>query len=478
MSEERLFAVHPVVLSGGAGTRLWPLSRDFLPKQLHPLLSDKSMLQRTLERVSASEEFSAPIIICNEKHRFVVDEQVSALGIDDRRLIVEPVGRNTAPAAAIAALSVDPRDVILILPSDHDIGKTAAFLEATRLAVAAAREGRLVTFGVEPTAPETGFGYIRRGAPLDGDGRVFEVEAFVEKPTADVAARFLASGDHYWNAGIFAFRADVFLAELERWKPDLLAASRAALAAARDENSVTILDEATFRAIVGDSIDYAVMERTDKVAVVPVNMDWSDLGSWSALWERGPRDENGNVLLGEVVAEDCRGSYLRAEHGLVAGLGLRDLVVVGTADAVLVADRSRSQEVKKIVDRLRPRDEGRTVDTFRIHRPWGWFQTIDIGERFKVKHILVKPGRKLSLQKHYHRSEHWVVVSGVGIVTCGEKTIVLNENQSTYIPIGVPHRLENPGKIPLNVIEVQSGEYVGEDDIVRFEDAYGRTATE
>lgn len=474
MNGERKPTVRPVILSGGAGTRLWPLSRDLLPKQLHPLLSERSMLQMTLERVSMSEDFSAPIVICNAQHCFVVDEQIRSIGIDDHRIVTEPMGRNTAPAAAVAALSVEPDAIVVIMPSDHDIGNTAGFLEAVRIAVSAAAKGRLVTFGVVPTGPETGFGYIRRGSPLDGD-RVFEVSGFVEKPNAEVAAGYLASGDYFWNAGIFAFRADVFLDEMERLAPDILAKSRAALDAARRENGRFVhLDEDVFRSIVGDSIDYAVMEKTDKAAVVPVDMNWSDLGSWFSLWERGPHDERGNVLVGDALAEDCEGSYLRGEHGVIAGLGLRDLIVVGTADAVLVADKSRSQDVKKIVDRLRKRKPADTVDTFKVHRPWGWFQTIDIGDRFKVKHIMVKPGCKLSLQKHYHRSEHWVVVAGVAIVNCGDKTVTLNENQSTYIPVGDTHRLENPGKIPLNLIEVQSGEYVGEDDIVRLEDVYGR----
>jgi mannose-1-phosphate guanylyltransferase / mannose-6-phosphate isomerase len=469
-------AVYPVILSGGAGTRLWPLSRDVFPKQLQPLLSNRSMLQKTLERVSDMEIFSAPFVICNAQHSFVVDEQVRAMGIDDHRIITEPMGRNTAPAAAIAALSVDPDDIVVILPSDHDIGKPDAFAEAMGIAIGAAREGRLATLGILPSAPETGFGYIRRGAET-GEGS-FAVDAFIEKPLPEAAAKYVAEGGHYWNAGIFAFRAGVFLAEMERWAPAMLAQTRAAFDAAQREPGLLQLGAAEFQSIAGNSIDYAVMERTDKAVVVPVDMDWSDLGSWAALWERGARDSQGNVLIGDAMAEDCENSYLRGEHGLIAGLGLRDMIVVGTADAILVAPKSRSQDVKRVVDRLNAAKRPQTIDSFKVYRPWGWFQTIELGDRFKVKHIMVKPGCKLSLQRHYHRSEHWIVVAGVGIVTCGDKSVVLNENQSTYIPIGEVHRLENPGRIPLNLIEVQSGEYVGEDDIVRLEDAYGRLSAD
>jgi len=465
--------VYPVVLSGGSGTRLWPLSRELFPKQLRALVSEKTMLQATLGRVSGEQEFAAPIIICNHQHCFIVDEQVRSLGIDDHLIVAEPIGRNTAPAVAAAALLVEPDAILLVMPSDHDIGNQANFQKALEIAIPAARAGHLVTFGVVPTAPETGLGYIRRGASLD-QGQSFVVDRFVEKPSAEIAAQYVESGEYYWNAGIFAFRADVYLAELERTKPELLAKTRQAVEEARRDNSFLYLSDELFREIEGDSIDYAVMEKTSKAAVVPVDMDWSDLGSWSALWQRSPQDEQGNALIGDAIAVDCSGSYLRSDHGLVAGLGLKDMVVVATTDAVLVADKARSQDVKKVVEKLNALKRPQATDPFQVHRPWGWFQTVDIGGRFKVKHIMVKPGYKLSLQKHYHRSEHWIVVAGVGLVTCGEEVTLLRENQSTYIPAGEVHRLENPGKTALRLIEVQSGDYLGEDDIVRFDDAYGR----
>jgi mannose-1-phosphate guanylyltransferase/mannose-6-phosphate isomerase len=469
--------LHPVVLSGGSGTRLWPMSRSQYPKQLLTLLGKESLLRQTVQRVAGRKGFAAPVVVANDEHRFLIAEQLREAGIEPAGLFLEPVGRNTAPAVAVAALWLgeqEPDALMLVMPSDHVIAELDAFHAAIARAATAAAEGRLVTFGVTPARAETGYGYINAGAPVPGCNDVFAVARFIEKPAAADAERYVAAGTHFWNSGIFMFAASAYLAELERLRPDMLAACRDAVARARRDADFIRLDRAAFSECPADSIDYAVMEHTGRSAVVPVDMGWSDLGSWDALWETGARDPDGNALVGNVLAEDARNCYLRSEAGLVAAIGIDDMVVVATADAVMVAPRSRAQEVRRLVTRLveEGRDEADAPPT--VHRPWGSYTALHNGHRVQVKHIVVKPGGRLSLQMHHHRAEHWVIVSGTGRITRGDEEITLSENQSTYIPLGTAHRLENPGKIPLHVIEVQSGEYLGEDDIVRFDDHYGR----
>ncbi len=469
--------IHPVILSGGSGTRLWPMSRSHYPKQLLALMGEHSLLQETVRRVVGNAGFAPPLIIANEEHRFIIAEQLREIGAVPDALILEPVGRNTAPAACVAALRLaarEPDALMLVMPSDHAIGDPDAFVEATGHAAAAARTGHLVTFGVTPERAETGYGYICKGRPVAGVAGAFAVAGFVEKPDTAAAERYLASGDYFWNSGIFLFPAALYLAEIGHLRPEMLAACEAALAGARSDSDFIRLDKAAFAACPSDSIDYAVMERTTRAAVVPVAMGWSDLGSWDALWEMGAKDERGNVLTGNVVAEATGNCYLRSEAGLVAAIGVADLVVVATDDAVMVAPRNRTQEVRTLVARLlaERREEADALPT--VHRPWGTYRALHHGHRVQVKHIMVRPGAKLSLQMHHHRAEHWVVVQGTAKIVRGNEELVLTEDQSTYIPLGTAHRLENPGKIPLHVIEVQSGSYLGEDDIVRFEDTYGR----
>src|SRR6266852_612118 len=473
--------IHPVILSGGSGTRLWPMSRSLYPKQLLALTGERSLLQQTVLRVAGDAGFAPPLIIANEEHRFIIAEQLREIGAVADALMLEPIGRNTAPAACVAALRLaaakapgEPDALMLVMPSDHVIGDLAAFRTATGRAAAAARAGRLVSLGIRPERPETGYGYIAAGAPIDSVEGAFAVSRFVEKPDVATAECYVASGEYFWNSGIFLFPAALYLAEIERLRPEMLAACKAALAGERAETDFIRLDKAAFAECPSDSIDYAVMEHTKLAAVVPVGMGWSDLGSWDALWEMSARDERGNALSGNVVAEATKNCYLRSEAGLVAAVGVEDLVVVATDDAVMVAPRNRTQEVKQLVARLvrDGRDETDTLPT--VHRPWGSYKGLHDGHRVQVKHIVVKPGGKLSLQMHHHRAEHWVVVQGTAKIVRGNEEMILHEDQSTYIPLGTPHRLENPGKIPLHVIEVQSGGYLGEDDIVRFEDHYGR----
>lgn len=454
----------PVILSGGAGTRLWPLSREMRPKQLLALNSERTLLQETALRLGGK-----PMVVCNQEHRFIVAEQLREIDLEARAIVIEPVGRNTAPAVAVTALLAKPDDLLLVMPSDHQVRDVAAFHRAVETALPLARTGHLVTFGIRPTEANTGYGYIKRG-----DG--FAVERFVEKPDRATAEGYLASGQYLWNAGIFLFRAGAFLDELAVHHPKMIDQCRAALAQGGSDLFFFRLAEGEFAAIAGQSIDYAVMEKTCKAAVVPVDMGWSDIGSWSALWQESDRDAHGNVLLGDVVVENVDNCYIRADDRLVAVLGVKDLVVVATDDAVLVTDKAHDQDVKKVVERLKAAGRPEASQGSRTWRPWGWFQTIDDGARYRVKHIQVNAGAKLSLQKHWHRSEHWVVVTGTALVTCGDKTFTLRENESTFIPAGTVHRLENPGKLPLRMIEVQSGEYVGEDDIVRIDDVYGRSA--
>jgi mannose-1-phosphate guanylyltransferase/mannose-6-phosphate isomerase len=470
--------IHPVILSGGSGTRLWPMSRTLYPKQLLSLLGHDSLLQQTVRRVADRQGFAAPLLVANEEHRFIIAEQLREIAAIPRALLLEPVGRNTAPAACIAALALTETEtdpLMLVMPSDHTIGDVAAFAGAVERAATAAGAGALVSFGIAPQRAETGYGYIRRSGELDGAEGVFAVAEFVEKPGPEQAQAYVASGEHSWNSGIFLFPARVYLDELERLRPDMVAACRNALATARRDSDFVRLGREAFAACDSDSIDYAVMERTRRAAVVPVSMGWSDVGSWDALWEMGAKDQHGTSIEGNVIAEDTRNCYLRSEAGLVAAIGIEDLVVVATADAVMVAPRNRTQDVKKLVARLVKdrRDEADALPT--VHRPWGTFTSLHNGHRVQVKHIMVKPGGKLSLQMHHHRAEHWVVVQGTAKIRRGDQEMMLSEDQSTYIPIGTAHRLENPGKIPLHLIEVQSGSYLGEDDIIRLEDSYGRS---
>lgn len=478
----------PVLLSGGSGSRLWPLSRELYPKQFLNLCSDRSMVQETALRVGDAGRFAAPLIVCNQEHRFLVAEQLRQSGVTPRGIVLEPLARNTAAACAVAALTVaerDPDALLLILPADHQIRDLAAFGEAVATAAAAAEGGRLVTFGIAPTAPETGYGYIRRGRALktvEGEtvegqtvAGAFEVAAFVEKPTLEVAQTYLDGGEHVWNSGMFLFPAGLLLAELERHAPDVVAACREALAAGKADLDFFRLDAEAFARAPSISIDYAVMERTDRAAVVPCDLGWTDVGAWSALWEIADKDEAGNVVIGDVMLEGAAGCYVRSENHLAAVVGMENAMVVVVDDAVLVADRNRAQDVKRVVDRLKASGRSEAVNHRRVHRPWGSYQSLHNGERFQVKSLTIAPGSRLSLQKHYHRAEHWVVVNGTALVTRGEEQTVVFENQSIYIPMGTVHRLENPGKVPLTIIEVQSGSYLGEDDIVRLEDSYGRS---
>ena len=468
----------PVILSGGAGTRLWPLSRELYPKQLLRLVAERTMLQETVARTEGLPGLAPPIVVCNENHRFMVAEQLRELGTAPQAIVLEPQGRNTAPAAAIAALLVsggaDADPVLLVLPADHVITDVPAFQAAVAVGRVAAESGSLVTFGVVPDRAETGYGYIRRDA---GPGPAFSVAKFVEKPDSATARGYVESGEYYWNSGMFMFRASAYLAELGRYTPAMLAACRAALAAAGRDLDFLRLPAQEFASCPSDSIDYAVMEKTDRAVVVPLAAGWSDVGSWAALADALPRDAEGNVTAGDVLTEDSSGCYLHSTSRLVAAVGLRDHVVVETKDAVLVAPRDRVQDVKELVAELKARGRYETSLHREVYRPWGSYDSIDSGDRFQVKRLIVNPGATLSLQLHHHRAEHWVVVTGTAKVTRGDEVFTLSENESTYIPIGARHRIENPGKIPLHIIEVQSGTYLGEDDIVRFEDRYGRDKT-
>ena len=464
----------PVLLSGGVGSRLWPISREAYPKQFLPLAGELSMLQETLARTEGLDA-GAPLVVCNDEHRFLVAEQLRQLAVVPGAIILEREGRNTAPAVALAALqalAADSDATLLVLPADHIIRDRDAFAAAVSAAGPLAAAGHLVTFGVVPTSPETGYGYLLRGEALaDGGARL---ERFVEKPDRATAAAYLASGDYLWNAGMFLFRADSYLEELERQVPAMAAACRAAMASVSGDLDFLRPDPEALAACPSDSIDYAVMEGTERGAVVPLDCGWSDVGAWSTLWDVSEHDGDGNVVKGDVIVEDTRGSYLRAESRLLAAAGVDDLVVVETADAVLVAGREQVQDVKRIVDRLRKAGRSEASLHRRVYRPWGSYESLIVAERFQVKRIVVNPGETLSLQMHHHRAEHWIVVHGTAEVTCEDRTFMLGEDESTYIPLGHKHRLANPGKIALELIEVQTGSYLGEDDIVRFQDAYGR----
>ncbi|WP_017778182.1 mannose-1-phosphate guanylyltransferase/mannose-6-phosphate isomerase [Paraburkholderia kururiensis] len=470
--------IYPVILAGGNGTRLWPLSRGSYPKQYLSLTGEQSLLQQTAMRAAQPPDAVSPIVIANSEQRFLVTEQLRQADIEPLAVALEPVGRNTAPAIAVAALLAledSPEALLLVLPSDHVISDCRAFTDAVGKASLAAQAGHLVTFGIRPTEPHTGYGYIARGAPLEGMQDVFAVDRFVEKPDMETASALLADGAYLWNGGMFMMKASACLEELRRCEPKLVAQAEMAWWHANRDGGYVFLDEMHFAACPRISLDHAVMERTDRAAVVVADrIGWSDIGSWSALADLAPADADNNVLLGDVVAEGVSRSYIRAEHRMIAAVGVDDLVIVETADAVLVARRDCVQDVRKIVDALNASGRGESVAHRRVVRPWGSFEGIDRGDRFQVKRIVVNPSAQLSLQMHHHRAEHWIVVKGTALVTNGTQQIMLSENQSTYIPVGTTHRLSNPGKIPLELIEVQSGAYLGEDDIVRLEDTYGR----
>lgn len=466
----------PVILSGGSGTRLWPLSRKNLPKQFLPLAGDTSLFQQTVDRARRLADSGAPILVwCSEDHRFLVAEHLFEMKVGGASIMLEPAPRNTAPAVALAALqalSRDPDAVMLVLPADHLIGDTESFQGAVDQALPIAQQDWLVTFGIRPDAPETGFGYIRRGDALD-EG--FRVARFVEKPDAATAKTYIDDGNYDWNSGMFLFRASRYMTELERHAPAIVQATRASFATATADLDFVRIDKAAFNASPEDSIDYAVMEKTDRAAVVPVSCGWSDIGSWAALWSAADKDADGSDMEGDVIAIDSHNCLVRAaDRRLIATIGVDDLVVIDTPDATLVAFRNRSQDVKKLVDQLKAADRTEHVFHRKAYRPWGSYDSIDMGERSQVKRIVVKPGAALSLQKHHHRAEHWIVVSGTAEVTRDEEVFLLSENPTTYLPLGSVHRLSYVGKVPLELVEVQSGGYLGEDDIVRFEDVYGR----
>ncbi|WP_255395943.1 mannose-1-phosphate guanylyltransferase/mannose-6-phosphate isomerase [Motiliproteus sp. MSK22-1] len=471
----------PVIMSGGSGTRLWPASRSHCPKQFLPLVNGTSMIQDTVQRLEGIGSLLPPLVICNDSHRFLVAEQFRQLELEHSGIILEPVGRNTAPAVALAAMHAmreggDP--LLLVLAADHVMKDRAAFHQAVESARLAAQSGSLITFGIVPTQAETGYGYIRAESGTNAEGNSLSVSAFVEKPDFETAQAYVDSKEYYWNSGMFLFSASRYLEELNRFRPDIIHACQQALESEHSDLEFIRLDEKAFASCPDDSIDYAVMERTEDARVIPLDAGWSDVGAWSALWEVTDKDESGNVLKGDVLVSEASNSYLSASSRLVGVVGVDNIVVVETADAVLVADKGRVQEVKQIVNQLKAEQRMEAVDQVEVYRPWGSYESIDQGERFQVKHIRVKPGEKLSLQKHHHRAEHWVVVQGTAKVTRGEDVFLVSENQSTYIPIGETHRLENPGKIPLDLIEVQTGSYLGEDDIVRLKDTYGRHSTD
>lgn len=474
--------LQPVILSGGSGTRLWPLSREQYPKQLLPLIDDESLLQATVSRLDGFPAIGEPLLVCNEEHRFVVAEQVRQLGRKGS-VLLEPTGRNTAPALTLAALwalrTADP--VLVVMPADHVILDIDAFQDAVRRAAALAETGMAVTFGITPDCAETGYGYIQRGAPLTGASSAYDLARFVEKPDQKTAQAYLESGDYLWNSGIFVMKASVWRSAIGICRPDILAACEAALAGMKADGDFVRIDKDKFAGCPPDSIDYAVMERITAgvtglpaAAVIPLTAGWSDVGAWDSLWKVIAKDADGNAFRGDVMLHGTTDTLAFSESRLVACVGVHDLIVVETPDAVLVAHKNHTQDVKKIAERLKRETRSEAQSHRKVHRPWGWYDGVDAGERFQVKRIVVKPGATLSLQMHHHRAEHWIVVRGTARVTRGEEVLLVSENESTFIPLGVKHRLENPGKVPLEMIEVQSGSYLGEDDIVRFEDNYGR----
>jgi len=456
----------PVILSGGVGSRLWPLSREHYPKQLLALVNEQTLLQNTITRLQDLPNQADPLIICNETHRFLVAEQLRNIDVHPEHIVLEPIGRNTAPAAAIAALMAPEEALLLVLPADHFILDTAKFCEAITAGISLAEQNNLVTFGIVPNSPETGYGYIK--------AQGVSVERFVEKPDLETAIQYVDSKEYYWNSGMFLFKASQYISELEKFAPEILAACRESIANAKQDQDFLRLDQTTFEKSPSISIDYAVMEQTQQAAVTPLDAGWNDVGAWSSLWQVSEQDDDNNVILGDVLTENAQNCYLRAENRLLAAIGVKDLTIVETADAVLVAHKDHVQDVKKIVNRLKEQNRSEVELHRQVYRPWGSYECIDSEQRFQVKRITVNPGASLSLQKHYHRSEHWIVVKGTARITKDDENFILSENQSTYIPLGIKHRLENPGKIPLELIEVQSGSYLGEDDITRYHDTYGR----
>ena len=468
---------YPVILSGGSGSRLWPLSRVALPKQFLPLVTERTLFQETVLRLKNFPDMASPLVICNEEHRFLAAEQLREIGTAPLLQILEPFGRNTAPAIAVAAFAAMEKSahaILLVLPADHLIQDVSGFHTAIQSALALAQQNKLVTFGITPSAPATGFGYIERGGVLNTAEHSYAVARFVEKPDLDTAHQFLASGEFFWNSGMFVFKASVYLSELQCYCPDIYLAAQQAWQLSTHDLDFCRLDEKAFAACPSDSIDYAVMEHTQAAAMVTVDIGWSDIGSWSSLYDVSAQDAQGNALRGDVYAAEASGSYIRAESRMVAAIGVKDLVIVETADAVLVMHKDFAQDVKHTVEYLKQAERTEHLIHRRVYRPWGYYEGIDVGERFQAKRIMVKVGAKLSLQLHHQRAEHWVVVSGRAKVTRGEEILLLHEDQSTYIPIGMKHRLENVGDHPLYLIEVQSGGYLGEDDIVRFDDDYKR----
>lgn len=490
----------PVILSGGSGTRLWPLSRELYPKQLLPLTGERTMIQNTVTRLDGISGLGPPLIVCNESHRFMVAEQMRLINVKPSDVILEPVGRNTAPAVAIAALQAmkggnDP--FLLVLPADHVIKNVTAFSSAVIAGARLAESGSLVTFGIVPGKPETGYGYIKKGLQVINKIKAevkakvkskkdpltthqaslvtaFTVDRFEEKPDQAKAKEFVSSGEYLWNSGMFMFRASRYIEELKRFAPDILSACRKTIKGSVRDLDFTRLDQKAFAACRSDSIDYAVMEKTDSAIVIPLDADWNDIGSWSALWEVLEKDKNGNAVSGDVITQDVSNSFIYAGSRLVAAVGVKDHIIIETADAVLVAEKNKAQEVKNIVAHLKTQKRGEALLHRRVNRPWGAYESIDCADRFQVKRITVNPGACLSLQRHHHRAEHWIVVRGTALITKGSEVMTVTENESTYIPLGTIHRLENPGRIPLELIEVQSGSYLGEDDIERFDDRYGR----
>lgn len=469
----------PVILAGGSGSRLWPLSRQHYPKQLLKLFGDKTMLQQTLLRLEGLEDTVAPVVVCNEAHRFMVAEQLLEMGIPDTAILLEPVARNTAPALALAAIQarqVDPRATLLVLSADHMIRDITAFQQAVRQAVQGAEQGALVTFGVQPDRPETGYGYIKAKDGSETAAGLYPVERFVEKPDLPTAQSYLEAGCYYWNSGMFVFRVDVFLEELEARSPEVLEAAIAAHSAATKDLDFIRIDKASFAKAPNISIDYALMEKSDKVACVPLNAGWSDVGDWRSFSELSVQDEAGNSFIGDSIDIDSRNTLVFSRDKLVATIGVSDLMIINTPDAVLIADKSRAQDVKSVITHIEQQDRSEHLQHREVYRPWGCFDAIDDGDRYQVNRIRVKPGASLSLQIHHHRAEHWIVVKGVALVQKGDDVMLLSENESTYIPVGVKHRLTNPGKIPLEIIEVQSGSYLKDDDVIRYEDSYGRSS--
>ncbi len=476
--------IYPVILSGGSGTRLWPLSRAMHPKQFIRFFNGQSstFLGATLKRLKPEAGFAAPLLMCNNDHRFLVREELKAAGIEPMAIILEPSARNTAPAIAVAAIaaSAEDRDAILVvMPSDHVVKDEARFVDAVRNAATVAESGRLVLFGIKPDEPHTGYGYIRMGAALDGfSGRAFEVEGFTEKPDRATAEHYIATGRYFWNGGIFVLKAATLLDEMKKHAPDVLEAAKAAYEQRTQDIGFERLAPAPFARAPNISIDYAVMEKTHKAAMLPIDVGWNDVGSWSSLWEIAPRDEHGNYAQGEAILEDTRNCYIHAERSLVSTIGVENLVIVDTPDALLVADRSRAQDVSEVVKRLKLSNRSEHEQHLKKMRPWGYFETLSQEPRFQVKLLHVKPGGKLSMQMHHHRCEHWIVVTGTAKVTIGEREQLVRENESIYIFATQWHRLENPGKVPLEIIEVQIGTYLGEDDIIRTDDVYNRAAEE